>query len=132
MLSQRQDSGSFSEKCNFLKRFSQNYLNVIGCKQNVYLIADDLGEKKSLSFFHWYASGPENVPNKLYKIIAPILSPHLSKIFNQCYEVGIFPSILKSAKVIPVYKSGPKDQINNYRPISILSPIAKIFEKLLF
>ena len=55
-------------------------------------------------------SGPENVPNNLYKIIAPILSPHLSKIFNQCYEVGVFPSILKSAKVIPVYKSGPKEK----------------------
>ena len=52
------------------------------------------------------ASGPENIPNKFYKLLAPIISPFLSEIFNACYEKGDFPFILKHAKVIPIHKSG--------------------------
>ena len=78
------------------------------------------------------ASGPENIPNKFYKLLAPIISPFLSEIFNGCYKKGDFPFILKHAKVIPIHKSGHKDIVSNYRPISILSTVSKIFEKLLY
>ena len=78
------------------------------------------------------ACGFENVPNNLYKLITLIISPFLADIFNKSYDLGIFPSILKYAKVIPLYKTGPKHLVNNYRPISLLSPIAKVFEKLLY
>ena len=47
------------------------------------------------------ASGPENVPNKFYKLLAPIISPYLSNLFNACYESGYFPAVLKCAKIIP-------------------------------
>ena len=78
------------------------------------------------------ACGFENVPNNLYKLITPIISSFLADIFNKSYDVGTFPSILKYAKVIALYKTGPKHLVNNYRPISLLSPIAKVFEKLLY
>ena len=52
------------------------------------------------------ASGPENVPNKFYKLLAPVIFPYLGNIFNACYESGYFPAILKCAKIIPLHKSG--------------------------
>ena len=78
------------------------------------------------------SSGPENIPLKLYKLIAPIIYTYLSEIFNKCYEKKVFPSILKCAKVIPTYKAGKKNAVSNYRPVSILSPLAKIFKNMLY
>ena len=78
------------------------------------------------------ANGPENIPNKFYELLAPIISPFLSEIFNGSYEKGDFSFILKHAKVNPIHKSGRKDIVNNYRPISIFSMISNIFEKLLY
>ena len=78
------------------------------------------------------ASGPENIPNKFYKLLAPMILPFLSEIFNGCYKKGDFPFILKHAKATPIHKSGCKDIVSNYRLISILSTVSKIFEKLLY
>ena len=78
------------------------------------------------------AAGPENVPIKLLKILAPIISTYLRDAFNKCHETGIFPNSLKNAKIVPIYKAKQKDRASNYRPISLLSPISKIFEKLLY
>ena len=50
--------------------------------------------------------------------------------FNSCFRSGIFPDLLKLAKVFPIFKKGSKLDIGNYRPISILSQISKILEKL--
>ena len=60
------------------------------------------------------------------------MSPYLSDTFNKCYETGIFPNSLKIVKIIPVHKAKQKDIVSNYRPISLLSPISKVFKKLLY
>ena len=78
------------------------------------------------------ASGPDNLPDKFLKLLAPIISPFLANILNECFEVGKFPATLKQAKVIPIHKAGPKNVASNYRPISLLSPESKVFEKLLY
>ena len=68
---------------------------------------------------------------KLLKLSSSIISDFLSFIFNKCIALGIYPSLLKVAKVIPLYKKGPKDECANYRPISLLMHINKVFEKLI-
>ena len=63
------------------------------------------------------------------KVIQPITLP-LTAIFNMSFQTGVFPSSMKLAKIIPVFKSGSKAEFNNYRPISLLSQFSKILEKL--
>ena len=65
------------------------------------------------------------------KIFRGKLSPTLAKIFNNCTYSGLFPDSLKIARVIPLFKSGDRNDITNYRPISLLPVISKIFEKLI-
>ena len=72
------------------------------------------------------------MPFKLYKSIYPLIAPLFSDNFNKCFEAGIFPTILKKANVLLIFKSGQKDLTSTYRPVSILSQTAKIFEKLLY
>ena len=60
-----------------------------------------------------------------------IISPLVSETFNCCVIEGVFPSTLKLAKVVSVFKNGLETQTNNYRPVSLLSPFAKLFEKLI-
>ena len=70
------------------------------------------------------ATGPDNIPNKVLKMAVEILSPSLSAIFNRSLSMGIYPDDWKMARVLPIFKSGDKDDIGNYRPISIISAIA--------
>ena len=67
--------------------------------------------------------------NFLKKIIFQIIKP-LHHIFSLSFEKGIFPSQLKTAKVIPIFKNGDKSIMDNYRPISLLSTFSKIIEKI--
>ena len=59
------------------------------------------------------------------------IAPVLTQLFNDCMYSGIFPDELKIAKVIPLFKSGKRHDLSNYRPISILPLFSKIFEKLI-
>lgn len=54
----------------------------------------------------------------------------LTHIFNQSFSEGIIPPQLKIAKIVPIYKKGPKEAINNYRPISLLPAYSKLLEKI--
>ena len=67
----------------------------------------------------------------IFKEYVHLLVPSLCKIVNLSFRTGIFPDDLKIAKVIPIFKSGAKDNPNNYRPIALLPFISKLFEKCL-
>jgi len=63
--------------------------------------------------------------------LASIAKP-LAKIINCSFTSGIVPQALKIAKVVPVFKKGGKDEVSNYRPISVLPLFSKFFEKLMY
>ena len=71
------------------------------------------------------SSGHDEIRIEFVKLSAPILIPSLEKNFNLSITTGIYPSQLKIAKVIPIFKKGDPKSLNNYRPISILSTINK-------
>ena len=81
------------------------------------------------SFSKSKASGPNSIPVKILKLINQSISMPISALINSSFESGIFPSVLKISKVIPVFKNkGSPLEVSNYRPISLLSNIEKIFE----
>ena len=74
--------------------------------------------------------GYDNTSTQLLKLIIPSISQSISLIVNQSLNTGIFPDNLKIAKVIPLFKKGDTHTFDNYRPISLLPAISKIFEKI--
>jgi len=74
----------------------------------------------------------KSMPVFIWKHCNHIISLTLSQLFNRSIADGIFPDCLKIAKVIPVHKGGDRKSLNNYRPISILPTLSKIFERLMF
>ena len=76
------------------------------------------------------ASGYDDV--SVLKNNTTIISPILSKLVNKSFQTGVYPDCLKIAKVIPIFKGGKQTQPGNYRPISLLSNLDKIIEKLIY
>ena len=77
------------------------------------------------------ATGPDEISHYLLKITCSILAPVIANLFNECMAEGTFPDELKIAKIIPVHKGDAKDNPTNYRPISLLPILGKLFEKIL-
>uniref|UniRef100_A0A1B6KPU2 Reverse transcriptase domain-containing protein n=1 Tax=Graphocephala atropunctata TaxID=36148 RepID=A0A1B6KPU2_9HEMI len=79
------------------------------------------------------ACGSDKIPIKLVKNLKYILSEPLAYIFNLSIQTGIFPDRLKLATITPIYKNeGSLSDPSNFRPISLLPIIGKIFEKCLY
>jgi hypothetical protein len=68
----------------------------------------------------------------LVKTVLPFISSPLLHIFNKSLELGVVPDKFKIAKVIPTFKSGDTQDMNNYRLISLLCTFSKILEKKLY
>lgn len=75
---------------------------------------------------------PNAIPSFCYKHVAEMIAPIICDLINCSFESGEFPDILKIARVIPIFKAGSKSSLCNYRPISTLHFISKIFERVMY
>jgi hypothetical protein len=78
------------------------------------------------------SGGVDSINSKVLKCLNDKISGPLEHIFNICFSKGIWPSALKAAEIIPVFKAGDKHEPSNYRPISLISNVAKIMEKIVY
>ena len=75
---------------------------------------------------------PNSIPIKILKLIKYDISDQLAIFLNLSVTCGSFPTMLKTSKVTPIYKKELKLKCSNYRPISLLSNIDKILERIVY
>ena len=115
-------TASFSD---FLENPAPSSMALYPCEADeVISIIRQLSSKKS--------SGPNSIPTDILHLLQHDISKPLTQIFNLSFKTGIHPDALKTARVIPIFKKGSKLLVSNYRPISLLSNLNKILEKLMF
>ena len=118
---------------NSLPDTQSNYLNLVDRNENTFFFQPTCSNEV-LSIIKKLKNGDNirDIPVKLLKVAGNQISIIIADLFNLCIEQSIFPETLKLARIRPVFKSGDKSDISNYRPISILPVLDKIFEKIIY
>lgn len=88
------------------------------------IIREELSSKSSF--------GEDGFSSKLIKHLKESLVSPLTLICNQSIKSGTFPNLMKIAKVIPLFKKGDAELVDNYRPISLLPALSKVLERVLY
>ena len=78
------------------------------------------------------SSGHDGISNKIVKLLKNEISKLLTVIINQMLKTGIFPDSFKTSKIVPLFKKGDHGLLTNYRPISLLPTISKVFERVIY
>ena len=78
------------------------------------------------------AVGSNDIPTKMIKNFKDLFATFIYNNYNKCLLDGTFPEDLKTAEVVPVYKKTKRNDKNNYRSVSILSNISKIYERFFY
>ena len=78
------------------------------------------------------ASGPNSISTNLLIEFGDFLIHPLVSLINMSFKEGIFPNLNKEASICPIHKKGEKTKCENYRPITLLSNISKLFEKVMY
>ena len=112
---------------------SVDFSNMVPFRNNSCHFDDCSDQEVSLEIDRLKKSGGiHDLSSKFLKLCKPHISTILANLFNRCITEGIFPSALKLARVTPVYKKGVASIIANYRPISVISNLSKIFESIIY
>ena len=75
------------------------------------------------------ALGPDGIPGRILKETAKQIAPSLTLLFNKSLHSAVVPGKWKLANVVPVFKRGIKEHVQNYRPISLLCIVSKVLER---
>jgi len=78
------------------------------------------------------SSGPDGISHRMLKLVANKIEIPLSILFNESLTTSVFPDSWKLAHVIPIFKKRNTYFAENYRPISLLSCVGKVFERVVF
>ena len=78
------------------------------------------------------ATGPDRIPATLLKCCAPYISSSLSDLFNKILSSGKIPVEWKISNIIPIPKGGVKNDVSNFRPISLLPKVSKVLERCIY
>ncbi|CAB4039783.1 Hypothetical predicted protein, partial [Paramuricea clavata] len=78
------------------------------------------------------ATGPDKIPAKLLKNCASSIYLSLCDLFNKSLSLGKLPNEWKLSNIVPIPKKGPAEDVSNYRPISLLSLVSKVFERCVY
>ena len=123
ILNERKYEGNKSYK-DYLKNPLPNSFVMFPCNEDeIILLINQFKQNKS--------TGPNSIPSNILQLLAQDISKPLSMIFNLSFETGMYPDKLKISKVTPIFKKGSRLVASNYRPISLLSNINKLLEKLM-
>ena len=74
----------------------------------------------------------DRISARLLRECPDLIANSLCKIFNCSINTGVFPEEWKRSKVIPFFKQGERNDVNNYRPISIIPVVAKVFGRIIY
>ena len=77
------------------------------------------------------ACSPYSIPFKLLMLIPDLIIIPLAHIINMSFNTGAYPELLKIVKVIPIHEGSSTQEVNNFRPISLLSIFDKTMEKIM-
>jgi endonuclease/exonuclease/phosphatase family metal-dependent hydrolase len=116
----------FSDSSNYninIDYSNDNDFDISFCHRHIRKLLSDINSNK--------ANGPDGIHGKILKFCAVSLSYPLSILFNLSYNTGSIPSEWKLANVVPIHKKGSKEDVENYRPISLTCLVMKIFERIL-
>ena len=81
---------------------------------------------------HNKAHGHDMISIRILKVFGDAIIQPLYKIFKNCLKCGIFPDDWKKGNLVPIFKKGDKQNIKNYRPVSLLPICSKIFERIIY
>ena len=77
-------------------------------------------------------TGLDRISARPIRGCADLICVPICHIFNQSFSQGKLPEDWKSARVTPLFKQGDRDDVNNYRPISVIPVVVKVFERIVY
>ena len=118
---------------NIIENNTENFQTYMPTYLNQSILLTKTNEKEILDIMsklhNKNSSGDDLISQKLLKHVNNIIAPSLSKLINASINDEKYPHCLKISKIVPIFKSGNKEECTNYRPITLLSSFNKIFEK---
>lgn len=120
-------SNAANTNSNVCKGFSSNV-------NSIFLLPTDAGEVLNVikNLNNSKAVGYDGINTKILKICAVTICQPLSYLINMSLEEGTFPKSLKKSIVKPIHKKGDPTEMNNYRPVTLIPILSKVFEKIMY